>query len=214
MANSSTPFGFRSWGHRDGSPPTMGLERTFINSSLTQPIFTGDLIMRSSAGGDAIENFVIGSTSQKLPAGVFAGCKFFSATAGRTVWSPYFPGSVGNNATVGVTEAYIISDPEMQFLGASGSSVPFTTTEIGFNATVLTSLSSLGNTTTGISAMVLSTTVTANASTPWKIVDFYSNWVPAGTPGADNTTAGGGYNIVILAPNQWERKAGTTGIST
>lgn len=212
MANSSTPFGFLPFGHRDGSAPTMGLEQVNINSSNTFAFFTGDLVIRSTAGNNTITQSVAGSTSAQVPAGVFAGCEFFSAAAGRVVWSRFFPGSVGANATVGVTKAWIVSDPEMQFLGASGSSVPFTATEVGFNAVIVTSQSSLGNTISGQSAMILSTAVTANASAAWKIVDLYSNVLPGGVaPGSDPTT---GFNWVVLTPNSWERRTGTTGIST
>ncbi len=212
MANSSAPFGFLAFGHRDGSAPTMGLEQVNINSSNANAMFTGDLVCRSSAGNNTITNLVTGSTSQILPAGVFAGCEYFSAAAGRKVWSRYYPGTVGANATVGVTRAWIVSDPEMQFLAASNSSIPFVAADVGNNLTWATSLSSLGNTATGQSAMCVSTTVTTNASAPWKLVDLYSNVMPGNVaPGSDTAT---GYNWVIVAPNNWERKTGTTGIST
>lgn len=211
MANSSAPFGFLSFGHRDGSAPTMGLEQVNINSSNTAPMFTGDLVVRSSAGNNTI-TLTLGATSGQLPAGVFAGCEYYSAAAGRKVWSRYFPGSVGANATVGVTRAWIISDPEMQFLAASASSIPFVAADVGFNTIIATSGSSLGNTVSGQSAMALSTAITNSASYPWKIVDLYSNVMPGGVaPGSDPTT---GYNWVIVAPNAWERNSGTTGIST
>lgn len=210
MANSSTPFGFLPYRHDAGSPADMGLERVWIDSSNAHLMFTGDLVVRSS-GGNRIDISDAGSTSDKLWAGVFAGCKYYSAAVGRTIWSSYYPGSVGSNAANGVTEAYVISDPEMRFIGAAASSVPLATADMGYAVTIVTSMSSLGNTATGRSVMTISTAlaaVGAGSSYPWVIVDFLSNLAVSGTPGTDNTTAGGGYNQVILAPNDWNRRVG------
>lgn len=208
MANTSSPFGFRSFGHRDGSAPTAGLERVFINSSDTNTYFTGDLVMISSANAGAIGIYP-GSTSALMPAGVFQGCEFYSPSVARVVWSSYFPGNLGTSSSP--VTAYIISDPEMQFV-VQCSSGPLTQASVGSNANVLTAQSSLGNTTTGISAMVLaSTTVGTGSSMPFVVVDLLSNFTPPGVNGVDNTTA---YNCVVVAPNQWRRKAGVTGTSS
>jgi len=205
MANTNNPFGFHSFGHRDGSAPTMGLERLFINSSDTNPFFTGDLVVRSGSGGTIAPT--AGSTSAQLPCGVFVGCEYFNPTVSRVVWSSYFPGSVSSSSPV---NAYVITDPEMQFI-VQCSSGPITSTMIGANAIVTVAQSSLGNTTTGISAMVLSTAVTGSASYPFKIVDLYSNFAPPGVNGGDNATP---FNIVVVTANSWDRRAGTTGLST
>lgn len=207
MANSSTPFGFKSYGHQDGSAPTMGLEQVAIDSSDANLYFTGDLVVFSSAGGKRLA-VGIGSTSAQLPCGVFAGCEYFSAAAQRVVWSRYYPGSVGSNAANGVTKAWIISDPEMQFLGASAGT--FSSAEIGFNTIIVTSQSSLGNTATGQSAMIVSTAISNLSSYPWRIVDLLVNQSVGGTPGTESST----YNVVVLAPNSWVRKFGTVGVST
>jgi hypothetical protein len=208
MANTFSPFGFRSFGHRDGSAPTMGLERVIINSSDTNLYFTGDLVVRSSQGGNIIAP-TIGSTSAQLPCGVFNGCEFFSAAAARVIWSPFFPGNLGTSSSP--CNAYIISDPEMQFIGMCSSGPLTSSQSVGNNITIVTSQSSLGNTATGISNMSLATAVTTASSAPWKIVDLYSNFSPPGINGVDNTTA---FNIVVLAPNAWDRRAGVVGLST
>lgn len=207
MANSSTPFGFLSYGHRDGSAPTMGLEEININSSDANPYFTGDLVIRSSAGNNTIAPY-LGSTAASLPSGVFAGCKFYSAAAQRVLHSRHFPGSVGANATGGVAKGWIISDPEMQFTAVSAGT--FVAADVGFNAIVVAAQSSLGNTANGQSAMIVSTAIANSASYPWRIVNLYADVSVAGTPGAE----AGLYNRVVLAPNAWERHAGTIGVST
>jgi len=209
MANSSTPFGFRSFGHRDGSAPTMGLERVSISASNTNLFFTGDLVATSSAGAGRITS-IISSTAAVLPRGVFAGCEYYNPNVGRVVWSAWWPGSVGTDATTGPATAYLISDPEMQFVAQFQSSIAVTAAAVvGTNVTFVTSQSSLGNQTTGISAMALSTVVSTGASQssyPWAVVDMYSNFAPPGV-----TDDSSGYNLVVVTPNSWQRRAGTVG---
>ena len=204
MANSTSAFGFLSFGHLDGSAPTMGLERLLLNTSDTNLYFTGDVVSRSTAG--AIAKFPDTSTSERVAYGVFAGCEFFSPTVGKVVWSRFYPGSVGSSAP---GNAYVISDPEMKFIvrsnGILGQNV------VGQNAIPLSSFSSLGNQITGQSAVLLSTAVVATSSSPFKIVALYSEYAPPGIDGTDNASAG---NIVVVTANSWERRAGTTGAST
>lgn len=209
MANTAAPFGFRNFGHRDGSPPTMGLERLLINSSDTALYFTGDLVIISSANGGAIGQFTGGSTSALIATGVFAGCEFFSPQVGKQVWSSFFPGNLGNSSSP--CNAYVITDPEMQFI-AQVSSAPMTQVSIGSNISITLAQSSLGNQTTGVSAMTLaSTSVAGGSSLPFRIVDLYSNFSPPGVNGVDNTT---NFNMVVVAPNNWGRHAGVTGTSS
>lgn len=207
MANTSAAFGYRSFGHRDGSAPTMGMERLFIFSSDTNLYFTGDPVARSSATPGCIQPF-LGSSLVPQLCGIFAGCEFFNTTVNRQVWSPFFPGSVGTSSASVI--AYVITDPEMQYL-VQCSSGPITSSFIGQNVNTLSPGSSLGNQTTGISAVQLSATPTAGSSLPFKIVDFYSNFAPPGVNGVDNTTA---FNMVVVVPNQTDRRAGTTGLTT
>lgn len=207
MANTNSPFGFKSFGHRDGSPPTMGLERKFINSSDTNLYFTGDLVAISSANPGILAPYV-GSSGIATAAGVFAGCEFFQPSVNRQVWSPFFPASVSSSSPV---TAYIISDPEMTFL-AQASSTPITSTMIGLGVNILTAQSSLGNQTTGISNMTIaSTQVAATSSFPFTIVDVYSNFGPPGINGTDNTTQ---FNQAIVAFNQMARHPAMTVAST
>ena len=55
MANPFAPFGFRPFGHQDGSPPTMGMSKYTMNSSYATNVFTGDLVSLSSANPGTIE---------------------------------------------------------------------------------------------------------------------------------------------------------------
>lgn len=216
MANPTGGFGFRVYGHIGGAAPDYELEQTYINSSDTALYFQGDLVYRSSIG-----NFLQytssggGSGGGGLgPAfGVFRGCEFFSAVAGRVVFSPNYPGSVGSNAANGITKAWVYTDPNLLFTcvgGASATGATFVANDCAFNAVCVTSQSSLGNTATGQSAMLLSTTLTANASAPWKIWDLLANRTVSGVPGTDAAA----WNQVIVKGNNWERAAGTAAPST
>lgn len=210
MANTYAPFGFRSFGHRDGSPPTMGLERKFILSSDTTAVFTGDVVQNSTA--------VYGTVTQASSGtglggggyvGVFAGCEYYNATVNRQVWSPYFPGSVG--ATSASVIAYVISDPDMQFIVQGSTAAVLGTSVVGWNIGFTSTGASLGNTTTGISNVgLLSTSVSANSSLPFRVIDVYSDFAPPGVNGTDNTTAGA---IMVVVPNNWTRNT-LTGVST
>ena len=199
MANTNSPNGFLSFGHRDGSAPTMGLERKFINSSDTNLYFTGDVVAVSSAAPALLAPY-IGSSGVPTAYGVFAGCEYYNSNVARVVWSSYFPASVGSSSPV---TAYVISDPEMQFV-VQASSTPITSTMVGNNVNILTSVSSLGNQTTGISNMTIaSTQIGATSSFPFYIVDVYSNFAPPGATGTDNTA---NYNKAIVAFNYVARR--------
>jgi len=206
MANTDNPFGFRSFGHRDGSAPTMGLERVFVLSSDTNPIFTGDVVTRSSATPGYVTQY-FGSSLAPVPAGVFAGCEFYNPSVGRVTWSSYFPASVSSSSPV---TAYIISDPEMQFTVQASSLLG--SSDIGTNYNILSGASSLGDTLSGVSNVSLATgsTVTGLSSYPFRLVDMYSNFAPPGVNGTDNTTA---FSIAVVVPNGWDRKV-LTGITS
>ena len=210
MANTYAPFGFRSFGHQDGSPPTMGLERRFMLSSDTTAVFTGDVVQNSTAVYGTITQASSGTgLAGGGYAGVFAGCEYYNTTVQRQVWSPYFPGSVGTTSASVI--AYVISDVDMQFLAQGSTAAVLGTSVIGWNIGFTSTGASLGNTTTGISNVgLLSTSVSANSSLPFRIVDVYSDFAPPGVNGTDNTTAGA---VLVVLPNNWARNT-LTGVST
>ena len=198
MANTISPFGFRSWSHRDGSAPTAGFDTLYIASSDTSLYFTGDPVASNTTG----PYIQIPSTSTVQIAGIFAGCEYWNAGASRMQWAPWFPGTVtGSTADI---KAYVITDPEMLFLVQTSSVAAITSSQVNLNVGWLNATSSLGSQTSGVSNVSLnSTTVGSTNTLPFRIVGLYSNWGPPGTNGMDNTTAG---NFVIVAPNNWDRK--------
>lgn len=209
MANTNAPFGFRSFGHRDGSAPTMGFDRFFILSSDTLSYYTGDPVAQSSASWGYIQPYA-GSAVAPVCLGIFSGCEYYSPAAGRVMWdSKYIAGS-GATSSNPVT-AYVITDPEMQFI-VQCSSAGVGSSQVGGNINVLTAQSSLGNQLTGVSAVTVNSTggSVSASSYPFRVVDVYSNYAPPGVNGTDNSSA---YNILVVMPNNWSRKA-LTGIST
>lgn len=209
MSNSNNAFGFRSFGHRDGSAPTMGLERKFILSSDTNLYFTGDPVAQSSGTPGTLQPY-FGSSVTPVVYGIFAGCEYYSPAAGKVTWNSFFPASVSSSSPV---TAYVISDPEMTFLVQASSAGFVGSSMVGSNVNILASLSSLGNQTTGRSAVTVSSTqgVLAASSLPFTLLDVYSNFGPPGANGTDNSSA---YNIVVVGFNNTARHAGITGVTT
>jgi len=80
-----------------------------------------------------------------------------------------------------------------------------------FTSTGALGIQTSGNQTTGISNLALqSTSVTAAASLPFRIVDTTSNYAPPGTNGADGTTPGA---VMVVSLNNSLRRS-LTGAST
>ena len=201
MANTFSPFGFRPVGRLEGGSPTAGLTRVFIASSDTNSYYTGDTVAYSSAGIAGYISLPSSGTLSPPTLGVFMGCEYYQTTTGRITFSPYFPGSVGSSSPC---NAYVITDPEQQFIVQSSTTALIGSSNVGYNVGVASSLQSGGNTLSGISAIALnSSTVSANSSLPFRIVDSYANSAPPGVNGTDTTTAG---QILIVQPNNWARK--------
>ena len=202
MANTFSPFGFRAFGRMDGGAPTAGMTRVLIASSDTTAYFTGDTVAFSSFS--TLPGYISLPSSGTLSPptlGVFVGCEFYNTATGQIRFSPYFPGSVGSSSPC---NAYVITDPDQLFLVQSSTTDTLGSSNVGMNVGVASSLQSNGNTLSGISGLALnSSTVTANASMPFRIVDSYANYAPAGVNGTDTTAAG---QIMVVAPNNWARK--------
>jgi len=216
MANSSTPFGFMPYGRLNGGSPTEELSKFGISSADTSLHFTGDLVAQSTTGSTPGPVLMLSSQAcigmedgNVVPAGVFWGVKIFNATVGRTIWSRFYDGTV----VTGGGEAYVITDPNVLFrcvCGTSGAGATMANADIGGNLRLLSSQSSMGNTTTGQSVQLLSSTVTFDTSAPFRIFDLLANRSVSGTPGTDAAA----YNQIIVAPNLWATRAGTVSAST
>ncbi len=206
MANTFSPFGFRSFGQREGTAPTAGMDRMFIASSDTNQYFTGDLVSLSSAQAfgtnpNTISNW--SGSSGYVAQGVFQGTEYYSGAVGRVVWNSYFPASVGSSSPC---NAYVITNPQQLFIAqASTTSGVVGSSMIGWGIGVCSSLQTSGNTLSGQSYLALASSATSlqSASLPFRVVDVYSNYAPPGVNGTSSGAEGGA--ILVVAPNNWAR---------
>lgn len=201
MANTFSPFGFRSFGRQEGGAPTAGLTQFAIASSDTNTYFTGDVVAQSTSIPGYISTPSSGTAPVQPILGIFAGCEYYSATVGRVVWNSYFPGSVGSSSPC---KAYVYTDPEQLFLVQSSTTAVLGSSNTGQLIGYASSLQASGNTTTGISYLALNST-TSNSSTsslPFRIVDISGNHMP---PGVNGTSTDAGAIMVVSFNNQYRR---------
>jgi len=198
MANTFTPFGF-SQRSGTGSAPTYEQTSALIASTNSTPIFFGDAVVPVSPTSGYIQQATAGTAPL---AGIFVGCKYTSISQKRTVWSNYWPGSDAN----GDVTAYVVNDPNAQFLAATNTGSAVGLSSVGKNVQLAVGT---GNTSTGISGMYIST-VGTTATYPFRIVSLYTD--PVAPNGADITTQ---YNWVVLAFNNalTRSNGAVTGIS-
>jgi hypothetical protein len=200
MANTFAPFGFRQCGSNIGVTTGFNFPTTdyLIANADGTNVFSGDPVTLLTTG------FVTRSTAGTTTiAGIFAGCKYFSTSLQRTVWSPYWPGS---GATGNIT-AQVIDDPNAVFMvqvgnaGAAGG--PVVQADVGANVQFALGT---GSTATGLSGAYIDYSVTpaVTATLPFRVLNLLSS-VDIRT---DNTSAG---NLILVTFNAQQFKT-TTGI--
>lgn len=218
MANTlaSPTMGFQSFGRQEGASPTDGLTPVWIASTDAGPIFRGDAVVTSTSPGTNNSGAYITSLNTVgftgggiLTRGVFQGCYQYQPSAQRVIWSNFYNGSV--TGSTGDIKAYIIDDPDTNFLVQASTRGAITSSMIGFNVSV-TANTTTGNTLTGYSNLTIESTATTGASSfPFRIVDFYASYAAPAIPaigsgafinGTDNTTAS---NMVIVRLNNCDR---------
>lgn len=175
-------MGFQTFGMVEGASPTAGMTPVWIASTDAGLMFRGDVVLTSTTGGTNNSGAYITTTnalsSSFLARGIFQGCYQYNPTVGRVVWSNSYLGIV--SGSTGDVKAYVIDNPDQLFLVQASTKGAITSSMIGGNVSV-SSLSSNGNQTTGYSNMTIeSTSITASASYPFRLVDFYSAYAPGG----------------------------------
>lgn len=205
MSNVAGPFGFQQR-QGLGSSPTYELT-ALSNGGIdynASAIYQGDPVNRQSDGTIAQAPGSAGGSTVTM-AGVFLGCKYLSTAQKRTVWSNYWPGSDVTSANQSTIEAYIVNDPNAQFLVQSDST-GLAQNQIGgnFDFDIGT-----GSTSNGISgAYLLHTTETA-AAYPWRLNALVT--FPPGAPGTSqgaNASTAAPYNYAVVGFNNVETKVG------
>ena len=194
MANTNAPFGFRQY-RGTGSAPTF--EQTVRNIAYNNgtAIYFGDAVVPLNTG------YIGQATASTVQlAGIFVGCKYLSTSQKRTVWSNYWPGA-DVASTAPKVEAYIIDDPNAQFVAqAGGTAIGFA--DIGANIQLNVGT---GNAATGISGMYVESAGTTN-TLPFRIVGMVED-----PPGANGTDIASAYNHVIVRFNNTSTRANGAG---
>lgn len=204
MANTNAPFGFRQY-QGTGSAPTYE-QVTFGNGGIdynAAAIYYGDPVVRVGTGDGTITQ-AAGSAggSTVTMAGIFYGCKYYSTVMGRTTWSNYWPGgSPTASANQSTIEAYVVNDPNAQFLVQSDSTgVTQGGVYSNFDFAIGTGTVAGGQ---GFSGAYLLHTGATTAAFPFRLVSLVLS-----PPGA-NGTASGAYNLAVVAFNNVETKNAT-----
>lgn len=219
--------GFQSFRRSEGGSPTAGMTEVWISSTDPGPIFRGDPVLTSTFGGTNNSGAYITSVATAgaafLCRGIFQGCYQYQTTVQRVVWSNFFNGVV--TGSTGDVKAYIIDDPDEQFIVQGSTKGAITSSMVGSNIGITTAISTTGNTTTGYSNITVeSTAATASSSFPFRIVDFYSAYAPPGgllgpnfgssaTNLVNGTDNGNVANIIVVRLNNCDRLS-TTARST
>lgn len=219
MANTlgNPTMGFQAFGRQEGGSPTDGLTPCWIASTDAGTIFRGDVVASSSGGGTnlsgnyitSINNSATTTSTGQFVRGVFQGCYQYQPSAGRVVWSNFYNGTV--TGSTGDVRAYIIDDPQTNFLVQASTKGAITSSAIGLNIGIQFN-STAGNTITGYSNVTVESTSVQNIpGLPFRIVDFYSAYAAPAIPavgtaafinGTDNTTPA---NMVIVRLNNCDR---------
>jgi hypothetical protein len=200
MANTAAPFGFAQMGTASG-PPNFAESHNppyRIASGYATAIGFGDAVRMNASLTGYIEQWANGDgDATHILVGIFVGCKYYSTSQKKTVWSNYWPGS---DAT-GDVEAFVVDDPNAEFKVQAGIGSAITQASIGQTADIVAAPTV--NTVTGISGMSLSTPTTTN-TLPFKVVNVVTT--PPGANGTDLTTP---YNYVVVVMNYQMYKSAT-----
>lgn len=199
MANVNAPFGFRQYRGRGTTPSYEQV--TFGNGGIdynATVIYNGDPVVRVGTGDGTIKQAAgAAGGSTVTMAGIFQGCKYLSTVTKKTEWSNYWPGgspvTSGNQSTI---EAYVINDPNAQFVVQSDST-GVVQADVGANFDFNIGTGTAAN---GLSGAFLLHTGVTTAAYPFTFQELVLN-----PPGA-NGTQSGAYNLAVVSFNNVETR--------
>lgn len=203
MANTNYPFGFRQCAGMGSAPTYEQYENG--NGGIdynTGAIYFQDPVIRVGGGDGTLTQ---GANAETVPlAGIFVGCKYLSTSQKRIVWSNYWPGSDVTSANQSAIAAWVINDPNAQFV-AQSDSTGLAQADVGAN---LDFQIGTGTTANGFSGAYLVHTGSGTNTKPFKFMSLILD--PPGAPG----TATGAYNWGVVAFNNVETKSFATAGNT
>ncbi len=196
MSNPNAPFGFRHLGINRGGPAT-NFSKNWVKVAYNYgtALYKGDVLVDLGTGyGGRYTSGVAGSNVL----GIIEGFEYLSTAQGKRVFSTYLP--VGDTAYDVECQIIPIVGVHPQLFAVQATSGVFSPADIGEN--IEPAVSAAGSIVGGYGKSAMTITQGTNESTtgtlPFRIVDFYSNIVPAGTPGTDDTSS---YHIMVVASN-------------
>jgi hypothetical protein len=204
MALTAQPIGF-SQRQGLGSAPTYE-NYEFGNGGIdynTAAIYFGDPVVRVGSGDGTLTQSAGGNAGSTVAlAGIFIGCKYLSTAQKRTVWSNYWPGSDVTSGNQSSISAWVINDPNAQFLCQSDST-GVTQAQLGGNIDFAIGTGSTAN---GISGAYILHTAVTTTGYPFRLQSLITGINPQG-----NLTSTGAYNYAIVGFNNVETRGGTAG---
>ncbi len=167
MALTSTPYGLRPIGNRNGQPYSGGTSRAYkVTVDNSAAIYTNGLVTIAAGAPNGVGTApAAGTLSTNSPIGVCTGVQYTDPTMKYTLFAQYLP---ANAITAGYTNilVFVQDDPDALFQVQANTAV--TQASIGLNANLLTLT---GSSTTGLSAITIGSIATTN-TLPIRIVDL------------------------------------------
>lgn len=191
MSNTNSPFGFLPYGQMAAPGVNFGLTARKILYSYGTKIHRGTPVIDASG----YLNVATASTVQM--AGIFWGCEYYNTAMKRPFWSQYWP--AGSPSGTQDAIAYIIDDPNVEFVVQTDGTAAVGFASIGNNIQLVTGT---GNDNTGLSGYTADHTPATTNTYPFRMVGLLSQFAPPGTPGTDDTAA---YNQIIVRLNYTDR---------
>ena len=192
MANVAEKFGLRPYRKLDGTPLVGAQNRYTIASGYSDAIFQGEMVEPLGTGN--IQRH--GPNTSDAVVGVFNGCFYNDPTSGKPTFRNSYPGGI--TPTQGDITAFVVDDPDAVFL--MNADAVFAQADLFRNYSLTTDT---GNTTTGISEVMLDVGVSGTTGTfAVQAIDICQD------PENDDLSTSNA-NILVRINNHFYRQGGT-----
>ena len=192
MANVTEKFGLRPYRKLDGTPLVGAQNRYTIKANYGTAIFQGDLVIPTSTGN--IEKHTANTSDAVV--GVFNGCFYNDPTTQKPTFRNSYPGGI--TPTDGNITAFVVDDPDAVFL--MNADEAFAQADLFRNYSLSTAT---GNTTTGISEVMLDVSVSGTAGT------FAVQAIDISQDPENDDLSTSNANILVRINNHFYRQGGT-----
>lgn len=202
MANTNSPFGLRLLQRQNDATPSFGqgMDPLKIANANTTKIAKGDILLQLATGYVTAAVAALSTTGRDQAVGVFNGCQYLSASQGKRVVSPFWP---GGDAVGDIDVQYIPLGgfPNARFVVQTLlTSLAFE--DIGENIDIAYAAPTVYGSWAKSNVTLAQATLGTTATLPFRVVGLWSQYVgknSIGTvPGSDNATS---YNWAVVEFN-------------